>query len=207
MDLREYGAYLRSQRIGQGKGKDEVARAMHIPVELLEAWEDGLRLPTIEQLQLLSAALELPFDQVYPDSAPRPRQGMPSGRIALIIAGAIFALAMTIWSVRSTYQMTGSMEQRAATLMEEMLAASMEREEAQLALAHIAQSEFFLKTGLEKDQLALTAFDNHYAYTQEGMALETEMTFSAGEYTFQVTCLKNGDGWQIADAAAIIPLE
>lgn len=207
MDLREYGAYLRSQRIGQGKGKDEVARVMQIPVALLESWEDGLQLPTLEQLQVLSAALELPFDQVYPDSAPRHRQGMPPGRIALIIAGAIFALAMTIWSVRSTYQMTGSMEERAATLMEEMMAASMRQEEAQLALSHIAESAFFQQLGLEKDQLTLTNFDNHYAYTPEGLTLETEMAFSAGDYSFQVTCRKYPDGWQITDAAAIIPLE
>lgn len=212
MNQMQYGAYLRSLRISQGKGKEEVARTMGIPVELLEAWEDGVRLPTEQELQLLSAVLQVTYDQICPPDAPRKKRGLSHSQIALIIAGGIFALAMSIYSMRtmdlSSLSGTSNLESKAASMIESAMTSSFTgKEEAQVALDHIQNSAFFQQSGLNAEDLSLANYDTHYRYSEDGLILETAMEYTAGAYRFQITCQRSGGLWRVTDSSAVIPLE
>lgn len=206
MDQEQYGAYLRSLRISQGKGKEEVARGMGIPVELLESWEDGLRLPDEGQLQLLSAVLQVTFQQICPPDAPKKRKGLSHGQIALIIAGAMFALGMTILNFRSYEDYLSSARDQAASIREETHASLLESDGGQAALDYIAESPAFSALGLKTDDLSLINYETGYRYAAQGLVLCGEYIFQAGDYQFHVTCIRIDGEWQVAGGNGVFPL-
>ena len=206
MDQNQYGAYLRSLRISQGKGKEEVARSMGIPVELLESWEDGLRLPDERQLQLLSAALQVTFEQVCPPNAPKKRKGLSHGQIALIIAGGMFALGMTILNLRSYGDYLSSARNQAASILQDANTSALQSDGGQAALAYLAESPVFSALGLNKDDLSLINYETGYRYAPQGLVLYGEYVFQAGDYQFHISCVRINGEWQAEGGNGVFPL-
>lgn len=209
MDRTQYGAYLRSLRIGRGKNKEEVAHSMGIEVFMLEAWEDGELLPNAMQLKALANALQLPYEQLCPPDAPQNTPTLPKKRFRpLLIAAILFGVALTVLAMRG---MNGDTPLLSGLDMQQTAASGRgiwaKESEVEAARQHILQSARFLEMGIRDTELSLLRSSSAYARRDGRLVIVTTYLFSAPDCQFQVSGYNEENVWRIDSATVTLPLE